>query len=217
MPLMKAVGRKTAISVKVVAITARPISSAASSAACKGVLPMRRWRMMFSISTIASSTRMPTTSDIDSSVTTLSVKPIRYMAAKVGMIDSGNAVAETKVARQSRRKSQTTTTARMAPSISSAIEPFEVFLHRIDEIEGLGDRDVRVVLLQLFQHGAHAVGDIDLAGAAAADDLEADHRLAVEQGGRALLGDGVADCRQPVEAHQTAVAEGNFHLSQFLG
>ena len=32
-PLMKAVGRKTAISVKVVAMTARPISSAASMAA----------------------------------------------------------------------------------------------------------------------------------------------------------------------------------------
>jgi hypothetical protein len=32
-PLMKAVGRKTAIRVKVVAITARPISSAASIAA----------------------------------------------------------------------------------------------------------------------------------------------------------------------------------------
>ena len=33
MPVMKAVGKKTAMSVKVVAITARPISSAASIAA----------------------------------------------------------------------------------------------------------------------------------------------------------------------------------------
>ena len=41
-PLMKAVGRNTAISVKVVAMTARPISSAASIAAWYGVLPMRR-------------------------------------------------------------------------------------------------------------------------------------------------------------------------------
>ena len=37
-PLMNAVGRNTAISVKVVAITARPISSAASIAACVGRL-----------------------------------------------------------------------------------------------------------------------------------------------------------------------------------
>ncbi len=42
MPLMKAVGKNTAIRVKVVAITARPISSAASIAAWYGVLPMRR-------------------------------------------------------------------------------------------------------------------------------------------------------------------------------
>ena len=70
-PPMKAVGRKTAISVKVVAMTASPISSAASRAACSGVLPMRRWRVMFSISTIASSTRMPTTIVSASSVTTL--------------------------------------------------------------------------------------------------------------------------------------------------
>ncbi len=122
-PLMKAVGRNTAISVKVVAITARPISSAASIAAWNGVLPMRRWRMMFSISTMASSTRMPTTSDSDSSVTTLMVKPNRCMTAKVGITDSGSAVAATSVARQSRRNSHTTSTASSAPSYISSIEP----------------------------------------------------------------------------------------------
>ena len=73
---MKAVGRNTAIRVKVVAITAMPISSAASMAAWYGVLPMRMWRTMFSTSTMASSTRMPMTSDMASSVTTLMVKPM---------------------------------------------------------------------------------------------------------------------------------------------
>ena len=116
MPLMKAVGRNTAISVKVVAITASPISSAASIAACIGVLPMRRWRTMFSTSTMASSTRMPTTSDSASSVTTLIEKPSRYMPMKAGITDSGSATAETKVARQSRKNSQTTSTAKIAPS-----------------------------------------------------------------------------------------------------
>ena len=71
---------------------------------------------MFSISTIASSTRMPTTSDSDSSVTVLSEKPNRYIAPKVGMADSGSAVAATKVARLSRRNSHTTSTASAAPS-----------------------------------------------------------------------------------------------------
>ncbi len=72
---------------------------------------------------MASSTRIPTTSDIDSNVTTLMVKPMKYIAANVGMIDSGNAVAATKVARQSRRNRNTTMTARMAPSNSRFIEP----------------------------------------------------------------------------------------------
>ena len=42
MPPMKATGTNTAHSVKVVATTARPISMAASLAACSGFLPMRR-------------------------------------------------------------------------------------------------------------------------------------------------------------------------------
>ena len=123
MPLMKAVGKNTAISVKVVAMTARPISSAASSAACRGVLPMRRWRSMFSTSTMASSTKMPITSDNASSVTTLMEKPSRYMPMKAGMADSGSATADTKVAGQSRRNSHTTMTASTAPSYSSTMEP----------------------------------------------------------------------------------------------
>ncbi len=122
MPPMKAVGKNTATSVSDVAITASPISWAASIAASNGGLPLRRWRTMFSTSTMASSTRMPTTSVSASSVTPLSVKPSICMAAKVGMIDSGSATAETNVARQSRRNSHTTSTARMAPSYSACID-----------------------------------------------------------------------------------------------
>ena len=40
------------------------------------------------------------------------------MAQKVGMIDSGSAMAAITVARQSRRKTKTTTTASVAPSMS---------------------------------------------------------------------------------------------------
>ena len=75
MPGMKATGTNTAASVAEVAITAVPISSAASRAASRGVLPMPRWRTMFSISTIASSTRMPTTTDSASSVMMFSENP----------------------------------------------------------------------------------------------------------------------------------------------
>ena len=72
---------------------------------------------MFSISTIASSTRMPTTSVMPSRLTRLSEKPIMDSAQKVGMIESGSAVAETSVARQSRRNRNTTMTESAAPSI----------------------------------------------------------------------------------------------------
>ncbi|MND01621.1 hypothetical protein D3C83_206880 [compost metagenome] len=44
------------------------------------------------------------------------------MAQNVGMIDNGSAIAETAVARQSRRNSHTTMIARIAPSISISID-----------------------------------------------------------------------------------------------
>ena len=79
---------------------------------------MRMWRTMFSISTIASSTRMPVTMVIASRLTRLSEKPIASMAQKAGMIESGSAMAAMIVARRSRRKMSTTMMARTAPSIS---------------------------------------------------------------------------------------------------
>ena len=82
---------------------------------------MRMWRTMFSISTIASSTRMPVTSVIASRLTRLSEKPIASIAQKVGMIDRGSATAVMMVARISRRNTNTTTTASSAPSISVSI------------------------------------------------------------------------------------------------
>ena len=129
MPPMNATGMNTAQIVSVVATTARPISIAASIAASRGFLPMRKCRTMFSTSTIASSTRMPTTSVSASSVRMFSVKPSAQMAQNVGMIDSGSASADTSVARQSRRNSQTTKIARIAPSISISIdESYDVWM-----------------------------------------------------------------------------------------
>ena len=76
---------------------------------------------MFSISTIASSTRMPVASVIARKLTRFSENPIISMAQKVGMADSGRASADMSVARQFRRKRSTTSTASMAPSISVCI------------------------------------------------------------------------------------------------
>ena len=80
------------------------------------------WREMFSISTIASSTSTPVTRDSASRLIWLSVKPIHCMKAKVGSADSGIASAAMPVARQSRRNTNTITTASSAPSISALIE-----------------------------------------------------------------------------------------------
>jgi hypothetical protein len=121
-PGMKATGTNTAARVAEVAITAMPISSVASMAACSGGLPIARCRATFSTSTMASSTRMPMTTASASSVSRLSEKPSHHITAKVGITDSGNAMAEIHVARQSRRKNQTTITASSAPSSSMVIE-----------------------------------------------------------------------------------------------
>ena len=65
---------------------------------------------------------MPATSPSASSDSWLSVKPIRSIAQNVGIAESGMAIAEMAVARQSRRKKNTTITARIAPSTMAAIE-----------------------------------------------------------------------------------------------
>ncbi len=66
---------------------------------------------MFSISTIASSTRIPITRVRASSETMSRLNPASAMKANVGISETGIATAVTAVARQSRRKSQTTSAA----------------------------------------------------------------------------------------------------------
>ena len=119
MPPMKLTGRNTAMMVAEHATTASPISSAASSAAWKPLLPMRMWRTMFSISTMASSTSTPATRDSASRLIWLSEKSTHCISAKVGIADSGMASAAISVARMSRRNRNTTSTARIEPSTSA--------------------------------------------------------------------------------------------------
>jgi len=59
MPFMKATGTNTAQIAKVVAITARPISSVPRRAAVTWSAPRCTWRTMFSRTTIASSMSRP--------------------------------------------------------------------------------------------------------------------------------------------------------------
>ena len=122
MPGISATGRNTATIAMVVASTAKPISSAASIDAWYADLPMRMWRTMFSISTMASSTSTPATRLIARSDRKLRLMPSRLMNQKAGIADNGMAKAEIIVARKSRRKRKTTRTASTAPSIKAVID-----------------------------------------------------------------------------------------------
>ena len=60
MPPMNSTGMNTATSEIVIDTTVKPISLEPSSVACRRDLPISMWRVMFSSTTIASSTTKPT-------------------------------------------------------------------------------------------------------------------------------------------------------------
>ena len=64
---------------------------------------------------------MPATKDTASRLTPFKLKPNRCMTANVGITDKGIATPAMMVARQSRRKMSTTSTAKRAPSMSDSI------------------------------------------------------------------------------------------------
>ena len=82
-------GTNTAINDSDVASIAREISCVASLAATNGVLPISIWRKMFSITTIASSIRMPTARLSAISDILFKVKFIAFIIKKVAIIDVG--------------------------------------------------------------------------------------------------------------------------------
>src|SRR3954453_4689631 len=89
MPCMKATGTKTQTMEKVVAATARPISSVASWEACTWSLPISTWRTMFSRTTMASSINMPMASERPISDMVLRVKPKAQTAMKEDRTETG--------------------------------------------------------------------------------------------------------------------------------
>ena len=178
---------------------------------------------MFSISTIASSTRMPITRDSDSRVTTLSVKPIQYMEAmKVGHdADSGSATAlTTSVARQSRRNNHTTMTASSGAFEQQHHGAVVVLLHRVDEVEGLGDDDVGCARPSACLDRGLAcpvATSTSPAPRLSPRDLEANHRLAIQQRRceRCSATVSVDTLAHLVKANAAAVAQSaDFHRGQ---
>ena len=115
---MNAIGMKTATMEKVVAATARPISSVPSCDALKWSFPISMWRTMFSRTTIASSIRMPIASERPSSDMVLSVKPNAQTAMKLASTEIGRASPVITVERHEFRNRKTTSTVSSAPSMS---------------------------------------------------------------------------------------------------
>ena len=117
MPGMKAAGRNTAISTRVMPMMGANSSRIASIEACFGAMPRSMLWLTPSTTTMASSTTMPIASTTDSSVRMLIENPIAAMAANAPMIVTGTVVAGTRVARQFCRNTRMTISTRMPASI----------------------------------------------------------------------------------------------------
>ena len=108
MPFKNPMGPKTAITVRVVAITARRTSAVPSMAAWIADFPMVRWRKMFSLTTMASSTRRPTERLNAKSDMTLIENPAQLMRINAPISEFGSASPVISVERPLPRKKNTT-------------------------------------------------------------------------------------------------------------
>ncbi|MPM88630.1 hypothetical protein SDC9_135734 [bioreactor metagenome] len=111
-PCKKTIGKKTATSVTVVAITAKKISLDPSIAAFLGFIPLSILVYMFSITTMASSTTSPIASTRASKVRMLMEKPARYIIKKEPTSEIGMAMIGIKVVLQLRKNRNIMSTTR---------------------------------------------------------------------------------------------------------
>jgi hypothetical protein len=108
----------TAISDRLIDRTVNPTSRAPISAALNGATPSSMCRDTFSRTTIASSTTKPVAIVSAIRERLLRLKPHRYMMPKVAIRETGTATLGMSVARQLRRKMNTTSTTRQTATIS---------------------------------------------------------------------------------------------------
>jgi len=120
MPLMKAIGVKTTMFVRVDAMTATPTSPVPRTAASWGSMPSCTSRLIFSITTIELVTSVPIEMPSAMSVMILSEKPLPSMRRKVATTEAGIDMAATIVCRQSCRKTRS--------SIDVSMMPIRMFL-----------------------------------------------------------------------------------------
>ncbi len=114
-PRIKTSGRKTTTVVRVLAMMASVTSSVPSIAACSCACCVSRMRKIFSRTTIALSTSIPTPRASPPKVIRLRVKPLKYNRAKVAIMEMGIAVAIITVLRTLRRNTSSMITAKIPP------------------------------------------------------------------------------------------------------
>src|SRR5690606_8474117 len=123
-----AIGRNTTIITRVIAVTVNPISFAPSNAARTLFLPISIWRWIFSITTMASSTTIPTTNESPNSVIRFSVYPKRFKAMNVPINDNGIAKLAIPASRKLCRKNSIINTTRTTAIAKSIITWFAALI-----------------------------------------------------------------------------------------
>jgi hypothetical protein len=114
---MNDTGRKMTTRLKVVAMTARPMSAVAARAASNGFIRFSSMkRKTFSSTTMASSMTMPPMRTGGGMVTLFRVKPRAHIMPKAETTEAGMATAAMMVDCQFRMKTSTTRDARIEPS-----------------------------------------------------------------------------------------------------
>ncbi len=131
-PVRKNIGTNTMQMHSVATNAGTPISPAPTMIASCRSRPSCRWRSMFSMVTIAWSTRMPTESARPPSVMRLSVSPSALSARIEARIDRGMVSAMMTVERQLPRKSSTISAVSPAAITASITTPFTAAFTKTD-------------------------------------------------------------------------------------
>ena len=109
-PSMNSSGMNTATNDRLIDSTVKPTSRAPRSAASTRPMPASMWRVVFSSTTMASSTTKPVATVSAIKLRLLRLKFNRYITPKVPSSDTTVATAGIRVARALRKKSPTTST-----------------------------------------------------------------------------------------------------------
>ena len=141
---------------------------APSRMACGTVLPFSRCQLMFSMVTVASSTRMPTASASPPRVMMLRVWPSADSSAMENRIASGIEITITRVERQLPRNSRIIRLVRAAAMTPSLTTPDTAARTKMDwSASGTTFSDLRQGLLQARQHRLDVIHDVEGGGRAA--------------------------------------------------